>query len=178
MRMMVNENLDFQGVDLSNSFRYIDFTTPFTRLLTEASYTQKLLVSKVKLFLGSIGGLAHMIVDAKHDMNEQELVSWDYEAPLTFPLPLANKKVDIRIGHILPRLLTLCQEGSKEKVKVTAGELLHSILTYLIGKSANLRNDVWKQQHAAIYRRTFPAILKISTSSSHPCATLFMTFIL
>jgi hypothetical protein len=131
-------------IDLSGSFRHVDSTKPFMKLLTEKSFTQRLLVTRVKHFLGSIGGLMHMVVDATHDLGEQDLVSWDYEAPLTFPLPLGNRKVDIRIGHLLPRVLAMIATAQKEKAKVVAGELLHSVLTFLIGKSASLRNDAWK----------------------------------
>lgn len=109
---MVEENLDFNLDDpnktksLESSFFLIDQILPFIRLLSETEQTNNALMMLVKNFLGSIGGLCHMIVDSK--INKDTLLAWDYESPLTFPIPLGARKFDIRIGTLLPRILEVC----------------------------------------------------------------------
>lgn len=80
-----------------------------------------------------------MIID-DDDQKKDMLLAWDYNSPLTFPLPLGAIKYDLRIGTLLPRILNLCTSSTNEKIKAASGELIHGLVVYLIGKSAETRN--------------------------------------
>lgn len=58
-----------------------------------------------------MGGLCHMIVSDK--IENKNLLSWDYESPVKFSLPLGSKKFDLKLGKILPRIIDLCCKGTK-----------------------------------------------------------------
>jgi hypothetical protein len=73
----------------------IDSIEPFKRLLSETHLSGVELVGLVKQFLGSMGGMSHMIVS---DIVDEDVVAWDYESPMSFPIPLGGKKFDLRLG--------------------------------------------------------------------------------
>jgi hypothetical protein len=52
-----------------------------------------------------------MIVSDK--IENKNLLSWDYESPVKFSLPLGSKKFDLKLGKILPRIIDLCCNGTK-----------------------------------------------------------------
>jgi hypothetical protein len=79
-----------------------------------------------------------MIVDSS--VTKESLLAWDYESPITFPLPIGNKKFDIRIGQLLPRLIDVCMNTQNDKLKMTSGELIHALAVYMLGKSAAISN--------------------------------------
>lgn len=106
------------------------------------------------LFLGKLGGNAHLVVpkfrnsESKHrvrndgfNINQKNVqngyISWDYEASLYFPLPMTNLKLDLNITKLLPRLCHLMINSPLENIKITASELMHAVIIYIIGKSAS-----------------------------------------
>lgn len=103
----------------------------------ELEVTKLLMLDECLLFLGKLGGNAHLVVPkfrnsegrnrSKNDgfnLNQKGpqdgYISWDYEASLYFPMPLTNQKLDINITKLLPRLCYLMINSPLDNMKVTA----------------------------------------------------------
>jgi DNA-dependent protein kinase catalytic subunit len=71
----------------------------------------------------------------------KEAVAWDNENHLTFDIPLDDIKPTIHLDAFLPRIVDLALHSSDRQAKITACELLQSIMLYMIGKSANHRSN-------------------------------------
>lgn len=54
-----------------------------------------------------------------------------------FPLPLINRKVDLKITKVLPRVMKLMLNSSDEAVKNMACEFMHAVVVFMIGRSAS-----------------------------------------
>ena len=64
-------------------------------LLSELHIDRNLIVDKVRFFLGSIGGLSHLIVDETYS---ESLLALDYQSPITINVPIGTRKLKIRFG--------------------------------------------------------------------------------
>jgi len=51
-------------------------------------------------------------------------------------IPLDTKEIDIHLDSCLPRIIELANNSTDKKLRFAACELLHSLITYMIGKSA------------------------------------------
>lgn len=58
-------------------------------------FTRAQFVEKLLFFLGSIGGLAHAIVE---EIPSESLLAWDYNSPITFPILLGTRMLNLRLG--------------------------------------------------------------------------------
>ena len=175
--------------------------------LEETEMTNVMMTDECLVFLGKLGGNAHYVVprfrteeskakfkndgfNLGHKVVENTYISWDYEANLTFPLPLANIKLDLNVTKLLPRLCHLMINSPSENIKITSSELMHAIVTYIIGKSAsapkrNLPEDKikelisintsFKEKASKIYEKILPSIFKVSCNSEHPSSSLMRT---
>ncbi|CAF3037702.1 unnamed protein product [Rotaria sp. Silwood2] len=112
-----------------------------------------------------------------------QAVAWDNENHLTFNVPFDNIKPTIHLGKIqnlfsfnqslfstfhldifLPRIVDLALHSSDRQTKITACELLQSIMLYMIGKSANNRSNA-AASYEKLYARLFPVVLELSCDS-------------
>lgn len=162
--------------------------------LWELDITKVKMVDECLQFLGKLGGDAHYIVPNhesienkakfKNDIlnlsesTQNSYIAWDYDAPLYFSIPLPNYTFDINIPKLLPRLCYLMVNSQSYNLKVTASELMHSIIIYLIGKSATNPNQnssfeeskihSFKKVAGKIYEKVLPFIFKVSCNIEHP----------
>lgn len=83
-------------------------------------------------FLGSIGGLAHQMVKN----STQDYISWDYYCKLDISIVLGKDTIDVNVTKLLARTCWLMLHGT-ENQKTVSSEFMHSIVIYMIGRSAS-----------------------------------------
>jgi DNA-dependent protein kinase catalytic subunit len=132
--------------------------------------------------LGRLGGLNKMILDASTDASQSSMKPpSDYSAItkelINIALPLSKSdKLDVTLDPILNRLLELCGQSDDVQLKVLAGESLHSLVIFLIGKAASDFSSYVSNSESpfeSIYGRVFPVILSLSCSTDKISQNLF-----
>ncbi|CAF1029633.1 unnamed protein product [Rotaria sordida] len=133
---------------------------------------------RILKYLGSLGSrINHYLIDDTSNHLIKEAVAWDNENHITFAVPLDDIKPTIHLDIFLPRIVDLALHSSDRQTKITACELLQSILLYMIGKSANNRSSV-AASYEKLYEHLFPAVLELSCDSDTFTKTLFTTFMI
>ncbi|CAF3651048.1 unnamed protein product [Rotaria socialis] len=133
---------------------------------------------RILKYLGSIGNRTnHYLIDNTSNYLVKEAVAWDNENHLTFNVPFDDIKPTIHLDIFLPRIIDLASHCSDRQTKITACELLQSIMLYMIGKSANNRSNA-AASYEKLYARLFPAVLELSCDSDTFTKTLFTTFMI
>src|SRR5690606_4752605 len=97
----------------------------------------------------------------------------------------------IYFDSILPRVIELAEKSGDRKTKIAAGEFLHSIVLYMVGKNAyspkvRQRMEQSKKDGADnqpvsseptpfynIYKRIFPTLLRLSVDTERVTKQLF-----
>ncbi|CAG8455683.1 16904_t:CDS:10, partial [Cetraspora pellucida] len=150
---------------------------------------------RVLRILGRLGGISKLIferiVDSEainrtnkqqniHGFKDQNssnnLLAWDPDKKLTFNIPYPDASVEISIDEFLPRIVELAESAPDRKTKVFACELLHSIMLLMIGRSAfQARSKAGPQKSPfyRIYRRIFPALLRLAIDTDQVPRKLF-----
>ena len=82
----------------------------------------------------------------------ENFVRWDPEKRLLFTIPLSSAKIDIYLDSCLPRIVDLAQTSTDKETRIAACELLHALILYMIGQSAQLVNSggVQKSQNSGL----------------------------
>ncbi|CAF4534865.1 unnamed protein product, partial [Rotaria sp. Silwood2] len=120
---------------------------------------------RILKYLGSIGNRTnHYLIDNASNYLIKEAVAWDNENHLTFNVPFDDIKPTIHLDIFLPRIVDLALHSSDRQTKITACELLQSIMLYMIGKSANNRSNA-AASYEKLYARLFPVVLELSCDS-------------
>ena len=120
---------------------------------------------RIFLFLGSIGnGFNWKILGNDKNFFLKEALAWDNENHLTFPLPFDDIKPNLHLDLFLPRIVDLALRSSDRQAKITACELLHSIVLFLIGKSAHHRTNS-TISFDQLYKKLFPVLVELSCDS-------------
>ena len=105
----------------------------------------------------------------EHD--KKNFIRWDPEKRLKFTLPLNNRKVDVYLDSCLPRIIDLALGSTQNEVRLASCELLHSLIIFMIGKSAQNPkttansggNAEEMAAFAKLYGKLFPVIIKLAT---------------
>uniref|UniRef100_A0A672TUE1 DNA-dependent protein kinase catalytic subunit n=1 Tax=Strigops habroptila TaxID=2489341 RepID=A0A672TUE1_STRHB len=102
-----------------------------------------------------------------HSTSAEEMmkkcVSWDTEKRLSFAVPFADMKPVIYLDLFLPRVTELALSASDRQTKVAACELLHGIVTYMLGKASQMPEG--RQGPPPMYqlhKRLFPVLLRLA----------------
>ncbi|KAJ3113033.1 hypothetical protein HK098_007835, partial [Nowakowskiella sp. JEL0407] len=96
----------------------------------------------IKRVLHIIAGLGGDCTDLLDSTSlEQKAISWDRNKTLKFVIPFREINTELILDNLLPRVLELAENSPDRKIKVAAGELLHSITLFMIGKSAEFVRD-------------------------------------
>lgn len=120
-----------------------------------AEESRKKVAYRTVKFLGSLGGLAHCLVpDSVGTLH----TAWDTEPRVSFALPISTLKLDLYLDPILPRVLSLCEQAGDLKTRVTACELLHAIILYMIGRSTQANANFSRQ-----FARLLPVVFRLAT---------------
>ena len=183
----------------------LEIENKFNLKIREASIVKAQVTQQVLEFLGKIGGLNHMIissdfVDSNIDRNlvkefydnddndlgdsrKLNLISWDHDNKLIFSLPMFQKRIDLDLTKILPRIVELASTSTTRKIKIVSCELLHSIIIYMIGKSVSLLGGANRQSQnqisfANLYSRILPTIFAIACDVDDISTKIFNTLCL
>lgn len=167
--------LYFEAQNLKSLDKKLLFTLTYREIQIEVSAFQ----DRILDFLGKISGLAHYLIGdpKKNDLEEDSLLLWDTESTISFPLPLTSKKVELNMQQFLPRVLYLLKEGPSLQIQTIAGEFLHGLLIYMIGKSSQGQGKTRgpqqkKKSFAVIYSKILPSLFQIAANPGHPCGKL------
>ena len=102
----------------------------------EMKITRSTLSKKMMDFLGSIGGLVHLLIDTS-GMNK---IAWDYQDPLEIDVLMGTFKCTLNLSRLLNRVCFLALNGELY-IKRAACEFLHSIFTLVIGNAAEYKSS-------------------------------------
>ena len=89
---------------------------------------------KIMDFLGSIGGLAHLLVDN----SSSNSVAWDCQYPLEIDVLMGNLKYILDVSKVINRICFLALNGELN-IKKASCEFLHSAFTVVIGNAAEYK---------------------------------------
>ncbi|CAG8447868.1 11173_t:CDS:10, partial [Dentiscutata heterogama] len=146
---------------------------------------------RVLRILGRLGGTSKLIferiidnettnkqqnIHGFKDKTSNNLLAWDPEKRLIFNIPYPDTNVEISIDEFFPRIVELAESAPDRKTKVFACELLHSIMLLMIGRSAfQARSTAGPQKSPfyRIYRRIFPALLRLAIDTDQVPRKLF-----
>ena len=119
-------------------------------------------------FLGSLGGMSHTLVpETVGGMH----TAWDTEPRVEFALPISAMKLDLFLDPILPRVLQLCEQSSDVKTRITACELLHAVVLYMIGRST-----VADVKFSRQFSRLLPVVFRLATDMETVARQMFEPF--
>ncbi|XP_027494416.1 DNA-dependent protein kinase catalytic subunit isoform X2 [Corapipo altera] len=121
--------------------------------------------TRVARLLGSLGGqISHNLITATSaEEMMKKCVSWDTEKRLSFAVPFADMKPVIYLDLFLPRVTELALSASDRQTKVAACELLHSIVTYMLGKATQMpEGHQGPPPMYHLYKRVFPVLLRLA----------------
>ncbi|KAK2886235.1 hypothetical protein Q8A73_020181 [Channa argus] len=158
------------------------YTRVLTRLLKQSkqlSMEDAPLVAvrlRVVKLLGHLGGKLNRNLVAVVSSEEmmKKFVAWDSEKRLSFAVPFADIKPVIYLDPFLPRISELALSTSDRQTKVAACELLHSLVVYMVGKSAQMVED--KSSLPPMYKlhkRLFPVLLRLACDVDQVTRQLF-----
>uniref|UniRef100_A0A8D2M7W0 DNA-dependent protein kinase catalytic subunit n=1 Tax=Zonotrichia albicollis TaxID=44394 RepID=A0A8D2M7W0_ZONAL len=121
--------------------------------------------TRVARLLGSLGGqINHNLITATSaEEMMKKCVSWDTERRLSFAVPFADMKPVIYLDLFLPHVTELALSASDRQTKVAACELLHGIVTYMLGKASQMpegRQGPPPMYH--LHKRVFPVLLRLA----------------
>ncbi|KAM5158207.1 DNA-dependent protein kinase catalytic subunit [Mantella aurantiaca] len=121
--------------------------------------------NRVVRILGCLGGqINHSLVTAASTEEMiRKHVSWDSEKRLRFAVPFADMKPVIYLDTYLPRVTELALSASDRQTKVAACELLHSMVTFMLGKASQIPDATeGPPPMYKLYKRTFPVLLRLA----------------
>uniref|UniRef100_A0A8U8BLG7 DNA-dependent protein kinase catalytic subunit n=1 Tax=Geospiza parvula TaxID=87175 RepID=A0A8U8BLG7_GEOPR len=133
--------------------------------VTDNSPSLEAVRTRVARLLGSLGGqINHNLITATSaEEMMKKCVSWDTEKRLSFAVPFADMKPVIYLDLFLPHVTELALSASDRQTKVAACELLHGIVTFMLGKASQMpegRQGPPPMYH--LHKRVFPVLLRLA----------------
>eukprot|EP01012_Entosiphon_sulcatum_P003459 TRINITY_DN11099_c0_g1_i3.p1 TRINITY_DN11099_c0_g1~~TRINITY_DN11099_c0_g1_i3.p1 ORF type:complete len:4370 (-),score=577.88 TRINITY_DN11099_c0_g1_i3:12-11855(-) len=164
-------------------------------VLTEAKVLRDVQLRIVRL-LGKLGGVSNVMVRNEREKALQLDRPWDRQPRIDFPLPFRDLKPNVFFDSFLPKVVELAESGGERRTKVAAGELLHSVVVFMMGRNAH--NPRLRQQHSVveshikedaqgddeetgmeptefynIYKNIFPTLLRLAVDTEQVTHQLF-----
>uniref|UniRef100_A0A8C5BIH0 DNA-dependent protein kinase catalytic subunit n=1 Tax=Gadus morhua TaxID=8049 RepID=A0A8C5BIH0_GADMO len=104
----------------------------------------------------------------------KKFVAWDTEKRLSFAVPFSDMKPVIYLDPFLPRISELALSTSDRQTKVAAGELLHSLVVYMVGKSAQMVDHPSSLPPMYnLHKKLFPVLLRLACDVDQVTRQLF-----
>lgn len=126
---------------------------------------------QVLLFLGSLDH--DLLLSFVHDRASRSTgTSWDRKDLVKYTLPLPDARPDIHFDRMLPRIIALARESSDRRTKIAACEVLHSIMTLIIGSTARYLSNR-ENRFIALYDTLCPVMLVLGCDSDEVVRGLF-----
>ncbi|KAM4534321.1 DNA-dependent protein kinase catalytic subunit isoform 1-T1 [Odontesthes bonariensis] len=131
---------------------------------------------RVVKLLGRLGGKLNrnLVTVVSSEETMKKFVAWDPEKRLSFAVPFADMKPVIYLDPFLPRISELALSTSDRQTKVAACELLHSMVVYMVGKSAQMAEGENKLPPMyKLHKRLFPVLLRLACDVDQVTRQLF-----
>uniref|UniRef100_A0A665X102 DNA-dependent protein kinase catalytic subunit n=1 Tax=Echeneis naucrates TaxID=173247 RepID=A0A665X102_ECHNA len=144
------------------------FSRVMTRLLKQSKYLPT--VTDGERIVSCL--FENLAVSSEETM--KNFVAWDSEKRLSFAVPFLDMKPIIYLDPFLPRISELALSTSDRQTKVAACELLHSLVVYMIGKSAQMvegKNTLPPMYK--LHKRLFPVLLRLACDVDQVTRQLF-----
>uniref|UniRef100_A0A087Y0R2 DNA-dependent protein kinase catalytic subunit n=1 Tax=Poecilia formosa TaxID=48698 RepID=A0A087Y0R2_POEFO len=132
-------------------------------------------VRVVKL-LGHLGGKLNrnLVTVVSSEEMMKKFVAWDSEKRLSFAVPFSDMKPVIYLDPFLPRISELALSTSDRQTKVAACELLHSLVVYMVGKSAQMvEGENRLPPMYKLHKKLFPVLLRLACDVDQVTRQLF-----
>ncbi|XP_024136141.1 DNA-dependent protein kinase catalytic subunit isoform X1 [Oryzias melastigma] len=158
------------------------YSKVMTRLLKKSSQlsVEDAPLTKVRLrvvkLLGHLGGKLNrnLVTVVSSEEKMKRFVAWDSEKRLSFAVPFMDMKPVIYLDPFLPRISELALSTSDRQTKVAACELLHSMVVYMVGKSAQMVEGENKVPPMyKLHKRLFPVLLRLACDVDQVTRQLF-----
>ncbi|KAI4490660.1 hypothetical protein M0804_003604 [Polistes exclamans] len=125
---------------------------------------------RILLFFGSLDSDVLSDVVYKRTLNTGS--TWDKKDLLKCMLYFPDLRIEFHFDKILPRLITLAQSSGDRRTKVIASELLHKMVSFILGKAKqHLTVDI--DRFATLYETLYPVLLDLSCDSDEVVWKLF-----
>ncbi|XP_068437827.1 DNA-dependent protein kinase catalytic subunit [Clinocottus analis] len=131
---------------------------------------------RVVKLLGHLGGQLNrnLVTAVSSEETMKKFVAWDSELRLSFAVPFADMKPVIYLDPFLPHISELALSTSDRQTKVAACELLHSLVVYMVGKSAQMvEGDNSLPPMYKLHKRLFPVLLRLACDVDQVTRQLF-----
>ncbi|XP_068566169.1 DNA-dependent protein kinase catalytic subunit [Cebidichthys violaceus] len=131
---------------------------------------------RVVKLLGHLGGKLNrnLVTVVSSEETMKKFVAWDSEKRLSFAVPFADMKPVIYLDPFLPHISELALSTSDRQTKVAACELLHSLVVYMVGKSAQMvEGDNSLPPMYKLHKRLFPVLLRLACDVDQVTRQLF-----
>ncbi|XP_059900479.1 DNA-dependent protein kinase catalytic subunit [Gadus macrocephalus] len=131
---------------------------------------------RVVRLLGHLGGQMNrnLVTVVSTEETMKKFVAWDTEKRLSFAVPFSDMKPVIYLDPFLPRISELALSTSDRQTKVAAGELLHSLAVYMVGKSAQMVDDPRSLPPMYnLHKKLFPVLLRLACDVDQVTRQLF-----
>ncbi|KAG8036700.1 hypothetical protein G9C98_004022 [Cotesia typhae] len=103
--------------------------------------------------------------------------SWDKKDLLKYSLHFPDYTLDIYLDTMLPRIVELAQNSSDRRTKVAASEVLHSLVSIVLGKTVQyLSADA--DRFAPIYKTLCPVLLRLGCDADDVIRQIFSPLVL
>ena len=138
-------------------------------LMRKPSVNASAQISKRVLeLLGNLGGECHGIVG---DLSSSNIaMAWELDRIVKFAVPLLNRKVDIYLDTILPKIIELTKTTVNTETRTAAIEFLHAIVVYIIGKTNEQQE---KLSFGTIFRKLIPEMLRLASDIQQVPRSIF-----
>uniref|UniRef100_A0A3B4GTT0 DNA-dependent protein kinase catalytic subunit n=1 Tax=Pundamilia nyererei TaxID=303518 RepID=A0A3B4GTT0_9CICH len=151
------------------------YSRVMSRLLKKSDQLSMVRLRVVKL-LGHLGGKLNrnLVTVVSSEEMMKKFVSWDTEKRLSFAVPFKDMKPVIFLDPFLPRISELALSTSDRQTKVAACELLHSMVVYMVGKSAQMaEGENTLPPMYKLHKRLFPVLLRLACDVDQVTRQLF-----
>ncbi|XP_034415705.1 DNA-dependent protein kinase catalytic subunit [Cyclopterus lumpus] len=131
---------------------------------------------RVVKLLGHLGGQLkrNLVTGVSSEETMKKFVAWDSEKRLSFAVPFADMKPVIYLDPFLPHISELALSTSDRQTKVAACELLHSLVVFMVGKSAQMvEGDNSLPPMYKLHKRLFPVLLRLACDVDQVTRQLF-----
>ncbi|XP_067118451.1 DNA-dependent protein kinase catalytic subunit-like [Centruroides vittatus] len=135
---------------------------------------------RILKFLGSVGNQYNFAMISADKIKIHEVaVAWDINKQnhLKFYLPFVDVKLEIFLDKFLPRIVTLSTTASQRQTKVAACELLHAVVTFMVGCGAEQQPELQaRYSMKKLYKNVLPALLQLACDVDEVARKLFEPF--
>ena len=116
---------------------------------------------RILLFLGSLS--TEITHDFVYKRSQDTKATWDKKDLLEYTLFFPDLRLYIHFDNILPRVVDLALSSGDRRTRMCACEVLHSLITVILGKTRDILNKPNPDRFAHLYKILCPAMLKLGS---------------